>query len=222
VARRYVFADESGTFVRSRSSNVSRYFYVGTLHVEDEDALGRLRSVMSLLRDSLVWNSQGLNSYFHASEDTVPVRRAVFAMLAEVDFRFDVTMVDKGKAPPEYRQPADLFAFTWKEHLVNLAPRIVAPDDELVLIAADLGTRKQRVANRRTIETAMRAANRHESRWILACWPSASDFTLQAADYCLWALQRRAELGDETFYTLIKDKVYTAVDVWKDKKWLEY
>jgi hypothetical protein len=221
VARQHIFADESGTFVRSRARNVSRYFYVGTLHI-DEDTLSRLRNIMAVLRDNLALRNLGLNSYFHAAQDSVPIRRAVFEVLAEMHFRIDVTMVDKGKAPPELRPSTKLFAYTWQKHLANLAPRIMAPRDELLLTAAALGTRRQRTDNRKVIEDAMRAANLHETRWILAFWPSASDVTLQVTDYCLWAVQRSTELGDETFYTMIKDKVYTMVDVWEGDKWLEY
>lgn len=48
----------------------------------------------------------------------------------------------------------------------------------------------------------------------LALWRYESDFTLQAIDYCTWAVTRKWERDDEYYYNLIKDKVETVYDLW--------
>jgi hypothetical protein len=61
--RKYLFSDESGDPQCIASPNVSKYFAVGTLLL-DEPQLRQLRSVMSTLRDELAWRSHGLDQHF--------------------------------------------------------------------------------------------------------------------------------------------------------------
>jgi len=149
MPRLYLFSDESGDLTRrTPQPGVTRYFAVGTLLV-DEMGLGEIRRALARTRDHLAWNSHGLDSYFHASADSVHVRSVVFEALASLPFEVDVTLVEKLRAP--------LFS--------------------------------------------------QESERTLAFWPCASDFALQAADYCLWAVCRYWERGDDSFRKLIESKI---------------
>jgi hypothetical protein len=221
VARQNLFSDESGTFAFSRGPNISRYFAVGTLRI-DQSELDRLRYLMPQLRDALAWRNQGLDSYFHATNDHPAVRAAVFDLLTRVDFRFDVTLLDKPKARPQLRDETELFKYAWRHHLSGLAQEVVQPDDELMLTAAELGTRGRRKAFRTAIEDVMTDCLPYRVKRVLAFWPSSSDFALQATDYCLWAIQRKAERGDDSHYSIIKDKVHTERDLWERSTKLYY
>ncbi len=48
----------------------------------------------------------------------------------------------------------------------------------------------------------------------LAFWPCSSDFALQAADYCLWAVTRKLERGD--------DRHYNTIDLWETSSATHY
>jgi hypothetical protein len=100
--RKYLFSDESGDLQCRAHPNVSKYFAVGTL-VVTEQQLASLRAALVVLRDELAWRSHGLDSTFHATEDKQHVRDQVFAVLAEQDFRFAVTVIEKSKAQPKIR-----------------------------------------------------------------------------------------------------------------------
>lgn len=88
----------------------------------DEAELGRLRTHRGTLRNELVWSNQSFDSTFHATEDAHPIRHRVFDTLQEIDFRVDVTLLDKPKAMPHVRRDeAMFFQYTWFYQLKYIA-----------------------------------------------------------------------------------------------------
>jgi hypothetical protein len=214
LARRYIFSDESGDLQFRRHHQVTRYFAVGTM-VIDEKELGKLRAALGALRDELAWSNQGLDSTFHATEDPESVRQLVFGTLGRLDFRVDVTLLDKPKAMPRIRpDEATFFKYAWFFHLKYLAPRVLSPNDELLVVAASIGTKKGRALFRSAIEDVLKQCIPFRVKRTLAFWRDESDFALQAIDYCTWAVTRKWERGDGSYYELIKEKVHTEFDLW--------
>jgi len=213
--RRYLFSDESGDLQFRAHPQVTRYFAVGTLLV-DEAQLRDLRSRLSEVRDELAWKSQGLDSTFHATTDAQAVRDAVFDVLSQLDFRFDVTLLEKRKAQPQTRSSAPKFyRYAWFYHFKYVAPRVLGPDDELMVVAAEIGTNKERAAFRDAIAEVLRQCLEFKVKRRLAFWRDDSDFALQAVDYLTWAVTRKYERGDSRSYNLIKDKIVSEFDLWQ-------
>ncbi|ROP40714.1 DUF3800 domain-containing protein [Saccharothrix texasensis] len=215
MARRYLFSDESGDLQFRATSQVSRYFAVGTLLIEEPE-LGELRRALATARDELAWAKHGLDSTFHATTDSQYVRDAVFEALKPIDFRVDVTLIDKPKAQPKIRpDEPTFFRYAWYYHLKYLAPRTLKANDELLVVAASIGTKKGRAAFRGAIEEVMTQCVPFRVKRTLAFWRDESDFGLQAADYCTWAVMRAWERGDDRSLKLIRDKVYSEYDIFK-------
>jgi hypothetical protein len=220
--RRYLFSDESGDLQCRASENVSKYFAVGTLLL-DEPQLRQLRTALSVLRDELAWSSHGLDSAFHATTDKQYVRDGVFGVLAHLDYRFDVTLLEKRKAQPQLRpDEPTLFKYAWYYHLKHLAPRVFNQNDEVLIVAAELGTKRKRNAFRTAIEDVMTQCMHYRVKRTLAFWRDESDFALQAVDYLTWAVTRFYERGDSRSYDLVKHKVNTAFDLFSSGKKLYY
>jgi hypothetical protein len=213
MPRRYLFSDESGDLQFRRSPQVTRYFAVGTLLIE-QDQLAELRRVLADVRDDLAWRSHGLDSTFHATTDSYAVRNAVFDALALVDFRVDVTILEKSKAMPHIRVDSPrFFQYAWYYHLRYLAPRVLHADDELLVVAAQLGLKKERAAFRASIEDVLKQCVNFRVKRTLAFWRDESDFALQAVDYCTWAVMRKWERGDSRYFDIIEDKVHSQYDI---------
>jgi hypothetical protein len=158
------------------------------------------------LRRELAWEGHGLDAAFHATEDKQVVRDRVFELIDAADLRIDATILDKRKAHPKYADdPEAFYKLAWYLHLKYVAPRISRRDDQLMVVAATLGTRKRRKAVRESLTDVVQQTTR--CRWQLAQWPAESDPCLQVADYCTWAIQRRHERADPRSYNLIKDKI---------------
>jgi hypothetical protein len=94
----------------------------------------------------------------------------------------------------------------------HVMPQIAQPRDEVFVVGASLGTKKQRS----TFHEAVRDVIVQVSPTVdyrVAYWTVAGEPCLQVADYCGWAIQRKWERQDLRSYTLIKDKLKTEYDL---------
>lgn len=205
MARLHVYADESGNFDFSRKPGASRYFILTTVSLANHNIETELHD----LRRDLAWRNINLlpSGEFHATEDKQTIRDEVFGVLCRHDFRIDATILDKLKARPKTRRTDKLFyQIAWYYHMKRVIPRIVTEDDELLVVAASLGTgAKKNEFYRAVRDVIYQCAADNECR--TSCWPAASDPCLQVADYCSWALKRKWEDQDARSYNLIKDKI---------------
>jgi hypothetical protein len=218
MPRRYLFADESGNFDFRRARGASRFFILATVTSDCFDAGDDLLH----LRRRLAWEGIGLNSEFHATEDSVDVRKHVFAVLAAADFHVDVTLLEKAKTPSELRVSEEVFyRHAWRVHLQRIAPLIATPADELFVVGASLGTRRKRNAMYAAVSEIVRGASPTPELRV-AFWAANSDPCLQVADYCCWAVRRKWESGDFWAYRQIEEKIRSEVDVLKGEERLCY
>lgn len=201
--RAYVYGDESGNFDFSDQEGASRYFILTTVVVADH----AIEADLVDLRRQLAWEGESLASGFHATNDKQRVRDRVFAVLGQHDFRVDATILEKRKTNPRIRTTeARFYGFAWYAHLAGLVPGLAAVSDELLIIAASIGTSAMRSALQLEIRLAKR--NAAQPSMIRAdMWSAASNPMLQAADYCAWALHRKWERADVRAYALIADKI---------------
>lgn len=213
MGRVYLFADEAGNFDFRNKPGASRYFILGTLVIPNTDLGDRLLT----LRRELAWQGVGLDSTFHATTDKQVVRNEVFNVLQRADFRFDATILEKPKTQPHLAaSPERFYKMAWHLHFKYIGPQVVKQSDELLVIAASLGTKKRRKAIRVAIEDVVWQTAWNIKGYQVASWPAESDPCLQAADYCTWAVQRKWERGDVQSYSLIQPKIVTEFDVFAD------
>ncbi len=206
--RIYVFADEAGNFDFSAGRGASRYFILTTVTM-GEFAVG---DALLELRRQLAWEGiEQATHDFHATEEKQAVRDRVFAALAPWDFRIDATILEKRKARPHLAQDEVRFYKTaWFLHFKYVAPRIVRAGDELLIIAASLGTRTKRAVFHQAIQDVVSQVT-PSTQFRTAAWSAASDPCLWVADYCCWAIQRKWERGDDRSYALIPTALEYAI-----------
>ncbi len=211
--RSYIYADESGNFDFSDGPGATRYFILTTVTVAD-DAIER---DLQELRRELAWEGEPLAAGFHATNDKQRVRDRVFAAIVQHDFRVDATILEKRKVTPRLRSTeARFYGFSWYAHLTGLIPVLTQSSDELLIIAASIGTGAMRSALQLEVSiaesnSAMPVAVRS------AMWPASTTSLLQVADYCAWALQRKweREPSDTRSYDLIRDRIASEFDVFR-------
>ena len=202
MVRKYVFADEAGNFDFRDRAGASKFFILTTVTTDSPDTGDDLLK----LRRALAWDGIALESSFHATEDAQAVRDQVFGVLVDHDFRIDTTILEKRKTQPHLANDQERFyKMAWYLHFKYVAPRITGANDELLVIAAQIGTKKRRKAMRLGIADVVDRTT--WCKWEVAFWPAASDPCLQVADYCCWAIQRKYERADTRSYDLIKDKI---------------
>jgi hypothetical protein len=169
---------------------------------------------LTKLRHDLAWDGLGLDGAFHATADPPSVRDAVFKVIVNYPMRVDVTLLEKRKVPPAERESdVAFFGYAWKQHFCEVARRVVRAGDELMVVASQIGTRERRAAFRTVVDGVVRDNLDPGVQYRIAFWPCESEAALQAADYCLWAVCRARERGDDRWLALIRPLVASDRDL---------
>ena len=209
--RTYIYADESGNFDFSRNVGATRYFLLTTVVIDDHS----VESELLELRRELAWEGVELRDGFHATTDKQRVPDRVFSILNRHDFRVDSTILEKRKATPEIRS-TDLMFYkqAWFYHLKYVAPRVTSASDELLVVAASIGNKRERASYLAEIQDAVHQTSPAKATKS-AMWSAASDTCLQIADYCSWAIYRKWESSDTRSYQLIQDKIASELETFR-------
>lgn len=211
MPNKYIFADEAGCFTFNRNPNVSKYFILCTITTSD----CRLRDALHTLRHDLVWAKAEITDYFHCTEEKQAVRDAVFAEILKHPFKIQATILEKSKAQPQVRSSKSRFyKYPWYYHFKHAIREHVSNDDKLLVTAASIGNRKEKMTFNTALSDVMNQTLPPNS-WAVDFRPAATDPCIQVADYCAWAIQRKWETGKDQAYKLIEDRITYEYDLWQ-------
>jgi Protein of unknown function (DUF3800) len=214
MSRLFIFADEAGCFTFNRQPNVSRYFVLCTI-VMDDCGVG---TELFELRRRLAWDGLELGAYFHATSDKQAVRDHVFAAIAKHPFTVQATIMEKAKAQAQVKASKPRFYKTgYYFHFKHGVSKQLKGDCEALVTTASLGSGKERAAFQAAVGDVMRQTNK-DRKWMADFIPCHADPCLQVADYCAWAIQRKWEsnLKDQRSYALIQDRITYEYELWRD------
>ena len=213
MPNKFLFADEAGCFTFDRRPNVSRYFILCTICMEETSVAQSLLD----LRRHLAWRGEELGEYFHASADKQSVRNAVYETILQHRFSIQATIMEKSKSQPHIRtSKAAFYKHAWYCHFKYGTKSQLSSHHEALITAASLGLKKEKAAFRTAVDDVMRQTLRVR-QWKTDFPPAAADPCLQAADYCAWAIQRKWESGhkDTRSYALIEGRLTYEHDLWR-------
>lgn len=204
-----VAADESGNFDFSRKSGASRYLILCTVTASDFSFGNDLLA----LRRELALGGQHLRADFHATTDPQEVRDEVFDRIKNSNVRVDATLFEKSKAQ-RHLQSKSLYKMAWYIHFKFLAPQVVRENDRLLVMAASMGTKKDKGSFLTAVEDVVDQVAPCRD-YQVAFWRDESEPCLWVADYCAWAIQRKWEQNDDRSYVLIEHLIRSTFDVWR-------
>lgn len=218
MARRFIFADEFGDFTFARGHNISTYFIVCTVMMND----CTLGDELLALRRDLAWLGVPLRDYFHATYDKQGVRDAVYKLIGGRQFTVQATVMEKAKAQPQVRASHERFyQYGWYYHFRHgIAPQI-QKGDELLITAASVKTKKAQGAFTNAINDVVQQ-HLTRAQWQTSFCPCACDPCLQIVDYCTWAIQRRWERNDVRSHALVANRITYEFDLWQHGNQLYY
>ena len=213
MPNKFIFADEAGCFTFNRQPNVSRYFILCTVVMDDCAVATELLN----LRRRLAWEGAELGDFFHATADKQAVRDEVFKAITKYPFSIQATIIEKSKAQLHVRESKPRFyQYGYFYHFKYGATAQLTTASEALVTTASLGTRKERTAFEEAVADVMRQTKRAKE-WKADFMPCHADPCLQVADYCAWAIQRKWESKDQKdvrSYDLIKDRITYEYDLW--------
>ena len=210
MADRFVFADEAGCFTFKKKEGASRYFILLTVSAFTWTLSDRLLQI----RRELALNGDPDRDKLHATTDLQEVRNKVFAAIAEEDFRWDATILEKAKAQPQTRVDHPTFyRYAWYYHFKHVGPQLAKDCDKMLITASALGEKKTRAAFKAGVNEPIQQIV-PRSRWEVAFHESSKDPLLWVADYCAWAVQKKWERNDTRSYDLISHRRGSEYDLW--------
>jgi len=189
----YIFLDEAGDFEFSRKG--SKYFILTSVTTNN---IMPLATELYNLKHDLISNFRLDIEYFHAHEDSWPIRNRVFPLIAGSNhFRVDAIVAEKPKVYPPLR-PAYKFYPRMMGILLKWVYRFLPPQSfSGVFVFMDyLKLAGQREAFLKGAKEAVHPYLRRGQLYAVMLHQSKSHPYLQVADYCGWAIQRYWEHND--------------------------
>ncbi len=179
---------------------------------EDTDQFAPILNI----RRNLQINGDPGRTKLHATSDAQIIRDEVFDLLKRCTFQADFTILEKSKAQPQTRDSdATFYRYAWYYHFKHVGPKRCAKSDKTLITAASLGTKKTKASFKSAVNNAVQQSL-PRNKWEVAFPQSSEEPLLWVADYAAWAVQRKWERGDDRSYLLIKDKIATEYELWKN------
>lgn len=215
----YIFLDESGNF--DFSPKGTKYFLLCS--VTKERPFSACKDLIELKYD-LAESGEELE-YFHASEDTQSTRNAVFRIIQKhiAGVRIDVLVVDKRKVGPALRDVMKFYP-----RMIGYLLRYILNGVELaafreVIVFTDrIPISRRREALEKSVKVTLAEMLPKSSRYRVVHHDSKSNYDLQIADYCNWAVYRKWDRQDLRHYNLISTAIRSEFDIFRTGTRLYY
>lgn len=208
----YIFLDEAGDFAFSEKG--TRYFIVGSITAERPFPVYH---DLTELKYDLAEQGTDLE-YFHASENAQAVRDQVFAIVQRhLDgIQIDTTIVEKRKTGPALQVPEKFYPRMLGYHLEFILRQYRLTDYDSVIVYTDqIPVQRNREAIKKAVKQTLAKSLPTGVAFQVLHHDSKSNFQLQVADYCTWAVYRRWARQDERSYRLIATAVRSEFDIFR-------
>lgn len=222
----YCYLDEAGDF--NFSPTGSAFYLYTALVTRDPFPLceGLLRAKYTLVMSGRPFSkSHRNNDYFHASEDSPETRELGFATLAKHlgSVAIYTVVIQKNKVDPEMRDQRAFFTAVIKRLIEEVLAAELDEDTEHVCLISDrIPVQKKSSAIVGSVKKSLRTRLEEGVGFSFVQMDSKSDFGLQAADYCSWAIYRTWTTGECTYRNLIEGAVASETDLLADRKTVYY
>ena len=148
--------------------------------------------------------------HFHCYADRWGVRHAVFDLIAaDLDnMRIHSVVIEKATTVPTMRETTRLYQWMLGYLLGKaLSEELNAGAKDVIVITDTIPVNKKRKAVEKSIQRALASKQRPNVAYRIFHHQSRSHYGLQVADYCCWAIFRKWERGDSSWYDRIKPAV---------------
>lgn len=208
----YVFLDEAGNLDFTPTG--TRYFILGSVTAERPfHPSGELTE----LKYDLAEQGTALE-YFHASDNAQAVRDKVFAVIQKHlgRIKVDSTIVEKRKTGPALQELEKFYPKMLGYHLRYVLGQYQLADYEGALIFTDrLPMQRKRSAIEKAVKVTLADMLPAGVNYQVLHHDSKSNFNLQVADYCTWAIYRKWDRKDVRSHALIAHAVRSEFDIFQ-------
>ena len=210
--RVYIFLDESGNL--DFSSNGTRYFVLTSVTMRRPFQANA--ELDDYKYDCIEFGLE--REHFHCSEDNAHVRQRVFGILGSHldNMNIDSLIVEKPKTGPALRAETrfypEMLGYLLK-YVLNRQSHAQA--EETVIVTDTIPLKRRRRAIERTVKLTLSNMLHQRRKYRILHHDSRSHYGLQVVDYCCWAVFRKHEHKDITYYSGIKSAVRSEFDIFR-------
>lgn len=200
----YILLDESGDLGFKLQRGSSKFFVITILFTKSK------RSLEKVVRNI----HKGLSKKFkkvgvlHAYQETQITRTRVLQQVAAKDCSILAIIVNKQKVYTKLQdEKAVLYNYVTNillDRLFNKKP--IPTDQPIIMLASRRETKKLLNENFKTYLQS-KITDNHKLKLSIEIASPAKEKSLQVADFVSWAIFRKHERGDSTYYNLIKAKI---------------
>lgn len=226
----YIFVDESGDMDFTLQG--SKYYMFSFLLKRRPF---KLHEIISAYRYTLLernldpLNGKRLNiEAFHACEDNKYIKEHIFNLLnssfKKEDIKVYSYILEKQKVMPDKaKQKANFYADNLTYAITKFLEKINI-DKDFIIITDRLAVQKNKEKQVGAIKSGIKKylENKKSLRYDIFHHCSASSVNLQIIDYINWAIQRKYEHNDESFYNKIAKYILEEEIVTKDRQEQHY
>lgn len=206
----YIFLDEAGNF--DFSVNGTRYFVLTSVSMCRP--FPAFHALDDYKHDCL---EAGRNlEHFHCSHDRVEVRNSLFDLIADHldDMRIDCLVVEKSKIDLALQETVRFYPEMLGHLLKFVLPReLNANANEVIVITDTIPINKMRRAVEKAVRTTLTRMLPSGMKYRVLHHQSRSHYGLQVADYCCWAIFRKWQTGEISWYDRIRSAVHNEFDI---------
>ena len=132
------------------------------------------------------------------------------------DLRVDSLIVEKSGAAPALQAPEEFYPRMLGHlirHVAEQKREELAGMKELIVITDTIPINKKRDAVEKGVKTVLKQMLPSGCRFRVLHHASMSSMGLQLADYCNWAIFRKWESGDSTFYDALREGIKSELEI---------
>lgn len=203
----FIFLDESGDlgFDKTRK-RVSKYFVITFLLANDKK---QIEKAVKATHASLKKVHKQKGGTLHCYREKPITRTRLLTRLSQKDIKIMTVYLNKSKVYTKLHNEKDvLYNFVTNILLDRICTKKLIPNDEKIkLVASRKETNKFLNQNFKNY-LSNQAKNNHELNLEIEIKTPHEEKSLQAVDFLSWAIFRKYEYKDESYYNIFKEKIY--------------
>jgi hypothetical protein len=203
----YIFLDESGDLGFNKAKQrTSKYFIITFLFTEEKRPIEK---VVRTTHASLKKQHKQKGGTLHCYHEKPATRTRMLNKLSQKDLKIMTVYLNKEKVYTKLHKEKDvLYNFVTNILLDRICTKKLIPKNEKIcLIASRKETNKFLNENFKNYLTDQ-VRNNHKLDIEVEIKTPHEEKSLQAVDFLSWSIFRKYEYDDESYYEIIKEKIY--------------
>lgn len=203
----YIFLDESGDLGFNPKKNNSKFFVVTILSTAEKKPLEKLvKNVQIMLRKKVKRLSGGI---LHAYKEKPATKRRMLSRIARTDCVIMTIYLNKTKVYTRLKEEKHILYNYVTNILLDriMKKQLIDTKNTVYLVASKRETNKFLNENFKDYLSSQ-LSSKYKIKIKIDVKTPSQEKTLQAVDFVSWAIFRKLEHGDDTYYKLIRGNIF--------------